>query len=156
MQTIDMYQGDENKYVIISLVRSNEENRIGFLNKINRRCVAQSRAKCGMYFVGNLNTLCGAKDSCWSEFITSMMRQDCVGYEFPLQCTKHETSKYKVMDGNVIRAVIAKPKLLCKQLCGDLYPACGKHPCKKSCFPRHNHTVCPRLLRINSQIVAMM
>ena len=146
VQTIDMYQGDENKYVIISLVRSNEENRIGFLNKINRRCVAQSRAKCGMYFVGNLNTLCGAKDSCWSEFITSMMRQGCVGYEFPLQCTKHETSKYKVMDGNSIRAIIGKPKLLCKQLCGDLYPACGKHPCKESCFPRHNHTVCPEIV----------
>ena len=143
VQTIDMYQGDENKYVIISLVRSNKENRIGFLNKINRRCVAQSRAMSGMYFVGNVNTLCGARDSCWSEFITSMMKQDCVGYEFPLQCMKHESSKFKAMDGNSIRAVNAKPILLCKQLCGDSYPHCDKHPCKKSCFPRHWHTDCP-------------
>ena len=146
VQTIDMYQGDENKYVIISLVRSNKENSIGFLNKMNRRCVAQSRAKCGMYFVGNVNTLCGAKSSCWSELISSMMREDCVGYEFPLRCTKHETSKYKAIDGNSIRAVNATPKLLCKQLCGDPYPECDKHPCKKSCFPRHDHMVCPEIV----------
>ena len=146
VQTIDMYQGDENKYVIISLVRSNKENRIGFLNKMNRRCVAQSRAKCGMYFVGNLNTLRGAKDSCWPELINSMKVRDCVGDEFPLRCTKHITSKYNAMDGDNIWTVITNPTLLCKQLCGDFYPACGEHPCKKSCFPRHNHTVCPELV----------
>ena len=146
VQTIDMYQGDENKYIIISLVRSNEEKKIGFLNRMNRRCVAQSRAKCGMYFVGNCNTLFGAKDSCWPELINSMMRQDCVGYEIPLQCTKHETSKYKASDGNSIRAVNAKPKLLCKTLCGDPYPHCDKHRCKKPCFPRHCHADCPEIV----------
>ena len=146
VQTIDMYQGDENEYVIISLVRSNEENRIGFLNKMNRRCVAQSRAKCGMYFVGNHNTLCGARHSCWSEFISSMIMEDCVGNEFPLQCTKHKTSKYKALDDKIIRAVIAKPILLCKQLCGDPYPHCDKHPCRQPCFPRHWHTDCPEIV----------
>ena len=146
VQTIDMYQGDENKYVIISLVRSNEENRIGFLREMNRRCVAQSRAKCGMYFVGNHNTLCGARNSCWSEFISAMMKQDCVGNEFPLRCTKHKTSKYKALDDKIIRAVIAKPILLCKQLCGDPYSNCDKHPCRKPCYPRHWHTVCPELV----------
>ena len=146
VQTIDMYQGDENKYIIISLVRSNEENKIGFLNRMNRRCVAQSRAKCGMYFVGNSKTLSGAKDSCWSELISSMMRQDCVGDEIPLQCIKHETSKYKANDGNSIRTVNAQPKLLCKTLCGDLYPYCDKHRCKRPCFPRHWHTKCPEIV----------
>ena len=146
VQTIDMYQGDENKYVVVSLVRSNKENRIGFLKAMNRRCVAQSRAKCGMYFVGNINTMCGAKGSCWSEFISLMKKQGCVGYEFPLQCTKHKTTKYKAIDGDCIRAVNAKHELLCNQPCGDPYPECDKHPCKKSCFPRHHHMVCPELV----------
>ena len=146
VQTIDMYQGDENKYVIISLVRSNEENRIGFLSKMNRRCVAQSRAKCGMYFVGNHNTLCGARDSCWSEFISSMMKQDCVGNEFPLRCTKHETSTYKAIDGKTIWAVIADPTLICNQPCGDPYPYCDSHHCRKPCYPRHAHNVCPEVV----------
>ena len=143
VQTIDMYQGDENKYVIISLVRSNKENRIGFLNKMSRRCVAQSRAKCGMYFVGNLNTLRGAKNSCWSTFLTAMMKQGCVGNELPLRCTKHETSKYKAKDGYSIRTVNAKPILLCNKLCGNPYPHCEKHNCKKLCFPSHSHADCP-------------
>ena len=43
VQTIDLFQGDENKYVIISLVRSNVD-KIGFLDDMNRRCVAQSRS----------------------------------------------------------------------------------------------------------------
>jgi helicase required for RNAi-mediated heterochromatin assembly 1 len=69
VQTIDMYQGDENKYVLISLVRSNGDRKIGFLAEQNRRCVAQSRAKCGMYFVGNVTTF---ERGCWSKLIKSM------------------------------------------------------------------------------------
>ena len=69
VQTIDMYQGDENKYVLISLVRSNDDRKIGFLAEQNRRCVAQSRAKCGMYFVGNVTTF---ERGCWSKLIKSM------------------------------------------------------------------------------------
>ena len=143
VQTIDMYQGDENKYVIISLVRSNKENRIGFLNKMSRRCVAQSRAKCGMYFVGNLNTLRGAKSSCWLKLITGMMEQGCVGHEFPLQCTRHETSKYKAKDSYSMKEVNAKPTLLCNRLCGNAYSNCDKHHCNKLCFPSHSHASCP-------------
>ena len=146
VQTIDNYQGDENKYVIISLVRSNEENIIGFLKARNRRCVAQSRAKCGMYFVGNRNTLCGAKSSCWSGFISSMKEQGCVGDKIPLRCTKHEISKYEATDGNGIRKLMAKPALLCNEPCGDYYQNCEKHRCKNPCRSRHNHDYCPELV----------
>ena len=146
VQTIDMYQGDENKYVIVSLVRSNKQNRIGFLKKMNRRCVAQSRAKCGMYFVGNRNTLCGAKNSCWSELINLMMKEDCVGYDFPLRCTKHETSIYKAVDEKNIWEVVKNPTLLCQQECGDFYLRCDQHPCRKTCFPLHEHNECPEIL----------
>ena len=146
VQTIDNYQGDENKYVIVSLVRSNKENNIGFLNKMNRRCVAQSRAKCGMYFVGNVKTFMLAKNSCWSELIASMRMQDCVGNEFPLQCTKHKESKYKALDCNSIGKVNDDHTLLCKQECGDFYPYCDEHPCRKPCFPRHDHKECPEIV----------
>ena len=146
VQTIDNYQGDENKYVIVSLVRSNKENNIGFLKHMNRRCVAQSRAKCGMYFVGNIKTLCGAKNSCWSQLITSMSIQDCVGNEFPLQCKKHKESRYKALDCNSIGTVNHDHTLLWNQVCGDFYPHCDKHPCRQPCFPKHDHSVCPQLV----------
>ena len=45
--TIDNYQGDENDIVIVSLVRCNKNNNVGFLSELNRRCVAQSRARRG-------------------------------------------------------------------------------------------------------------
>ena len=142
VQTIDMYQGDENKYIIISLVRSNKENNIGFLKFLNRRCVAQSRAKCGMYFLGNPKTLCGAKNSCWSELINAMMRQECVGNEFPLQCIKHKTSMYKVKNSDDIQQVIDNPALLCEQPCGDQL-RCGLHFCTNPCHQKHSHILCP-------------
>lgn len=50
---LDNYQGEENKIIILSLVRSNKEGRIGFLKKENRICVALSRAKIGLYVIGN-------------------------------------------------------------------------------------------------------
>ena len=145
VQTIDMYQGDENKYVLISLVRSNSKNKIGFLNQMNRRCVAQSRAKCGMYFVGNLNVLKDARDSRWYRMINSMIGQECGGYTIPLQCCKHSTSRYEAIDADQVQQIMKDPKLLCKERCGDIYP-CGIHNCKRPCRPRHNHAVCVEIV----------
>ncbi|KAK5009240.1 hypothetical protein LTR28_001982, partial [Elasticomyces elasticus] len=55
--TADSYQGEENKVVLLSLVRSNSENKIGFLDVDNRVCVALSRAQCGFYIFGNAELL---------------------------------------------------------------------------------------------------
>ena len=145
VQTIDMYQGDENKYVLISLVRSNAHGGIGFLKEQNRRCVAQSRAKCGMYFVGNMNLLTTAKNSCWSSMIHGMIQQQCTGNAIPLRCSKHASSQYDAEDGEQVKTALNNPKLLCNEKCGDLYP-CGKHLCKSPCIPRHNHPVCVEMV----------
>jgi superfamily I DNA and/or RNA helicase len=42
---VDNYQGEENDIIILSLVRSNPENQIGYLKISNRVCVALSRAR---------------------------------------------------------------------------------------------------------------
>lgn len=44
---VDNFQGEENKIILLSLVRSNAEGNIGFLKTDNRVCVALSRAKEG-------------------------------------------------------------------------------------------------------------
>lgn len=54
---MDGYQGEENEIVLLSLVRSNNYNSIGFLKTNNRVCVALSRARLGFYIAGNLNLL---------------------------------------------------------------------------------------------------
>lgn len=51
--TVDSYQGEENKVVILSLARSNDHGQMGFLSVENRVCVALSRAQCGFYIFGN-------------------------------------------------------------------------------------------------------
>ena len=57
VSTVDNYQGEENEIIILSLVRSNSEKRIGFLSIPNRVCVALSRAKRALYCVGNMEVL---------------------------------------------------------------------------------------------------
>lgn len=55
---LDNYQGEENKIILLSLVRNNTNNSVGFLKIENRVCVALSRAKEGMYVMGNMDLLC--------------------------------------------------------------------------------------------------
>jgi superfamily I DNA and/or RNA helicase len=55
--SVDNFQGEENDIVIISLVRSNKENDIGFLRDEHRLNVALSRALLGMYVFGNFECI---------------------------------------------------------------------------------------------------
>ncbi len=51
--TVDAFQGKEFDIVFLSLVRSNNIDRVGFLDSKNRMCVAMSRAKKCLVIVGN-------------------------------------------------------------------------------------------------------
>ena len=53
--SVDNYQGEENDIILLSLVRSNFNSEIGFLNSFNRVCVAFSRAKLGFYIIGDID-----------------------------------------------------------------------------------------------------
>ena len=44
---VDNFQGEENDIILLSLVRSNKEQQIGFLAEDNRICVSLSRARKG-------------------------------------------------------------------------------------------------------------
>ena len=57
VSSIDNYQGEECDIILLSLVRSNKNNKIGFLNNFNRVCVAFSRAKIGLYIIGNIECI---------------------------------------------------------------------------------------------------
>lgn len=55
--TIDSFQGREFDYILMSLVRSNEEQRIGFLYEPRRLNVSVTRARFGQIVFGNVYTL---------------------------------------------------------------------------------------------------
>jgi len=57
VSSVDNYQGEECDIILLSLVRSNKENKIGFLRTFNRVCVAFSRAKIGLYIIGNIDCI---------------------------------------------------------------------------------------------------
>ena len=94
--TVDSYQGEENGIVILSLVRSNELGKIGFVGVDNRVCVAMSRAQRGLYIFGNGELLCN-QSKIWLEIIRILRwgynAQDPpgrrVGFTIPLQCERH-------------------------------------------------------------------
>ncbi len=151
IQTIDMYQGDENDIVIVSLTRSNPEATIGFMRNRNRRCVAQSRAKCGMYFVGSLQTYTDAENgvSVWGYVLDKMSEADCVGEEIAVQCPKqHKEGVVKKVRSAEYLMHLVNTGELCSLPCGDLFP-CGlqEHACNKHCRPLHRHDRCDVLVR---------
>ncbi|KAK4901412.1 hypothetical protein LTR49_027283 [Elasticomyces elasticus] len=55
--TVDNFQGEEAKIVIVSLVRSNTNHKPGFLRTSNRINVLLSRAQHGMYIIGDAKTM---------------------------------------------------------------------------------------------------
>jgi len=57
IHTVDGFQGREKEIIIISLVRSNPEEEIGFLDDIRRLNVAITRAKRKLIIVGDIGTL---------------------------------------------------------------------------------------------------
>ena len=75
---VDKYQGEENRIILLSLVRSNKEGKIGFLKTENRVCVALSRAKEGLYVVGNMDNLC-AGSRLWSELKSILQKDNLIG-----------------------------------------------------------------------------
>ncbi|KAF3166940.1 hypothetical protein TWF788_011530 [Orbilia oligospora] len=51
--TIDKFQGEQNDYIIVSLVRT---KRVGYLRDMRRLTVGLSRARLGLYILGRLET----------------------------------------------------------------------------------------------------
>lgn len=56
--TVDGFQGQERDIIVISMVRSNEDGKVGFLHDLRRMNVAMTRARMKLFIVGDSRTLC--------------------------------------------------------------------------------------------------
>jgi hypothetical protein len=79
IRTIDSSQGMESDIVIISLVRSNNKNNIGFLNDDNRICVMLSRVRNKLYIVGNYTMFNQCRSSTWNYICKYINYQNDIG-----------------------------------------------------------------------------
>ncbi|XP_030846999.1 NFX1-type zinc finger-containing protein 1-like [Strongylocentrotus purpuratus] len=127
--SIDNYQGEENDIILLSFVRSNSHGQIGFLGISNRVCVSLSRAKIGLYCVGNF-TLFAEKSDLWKGIVKDLEAMGSIGDSLTLQCTNHSEEGTAVKTADDFKKV---PLGGCSRDC-DTRMDCG-HVCRIKCHP---------------------
>ncbi|XP_023482485.1 NFX1-type zinc finger-containing protein 1 isoform X2 [Equus caballus] len=128
VHVVDKYQGEENDIILLSLVRSNQEGKVGFLQTSNRICVALSRAKKGMYCIGNLQML--AKVPLWSKIMHTLRENNQIGHTLRLCCQNHPDTHTLVSKASDFQKV---PEGGCSLPC-EFRLGCG-HVCTRACHP---------------------
>ncbi|KAG8998674.1 hypothetical protein FRB90_012253 [Tulasnella sp. 427] len=94
LRTVDNFQGEEGTIVILSLVRNSGPDptsgkKIGFLKSANRANVALSRAREGLYILGNADDLLASGSKMWAGVIEQLRQNEQIGSAFPLSCSRH-------------------------------------------------------------------
>ncbi|XP_064468066.1 NFX1-type zinc finger-containing protein 1-like [Ornithodoros turicata] len=85
---VDNFQGEENDIIILSLVRSNPEKKVGFVKIPNRVCVSLSRARKGLYCIGNFDII-GQSSEIWKNIMKKLQGLHAIGPELRLRCRNH-------------------------------------------------------------------
>ncbi|KAG9064778.1 hypothetical protein KI688_003037 [Linnemannia hyalina] len=109
--SIDNYQGEEAKIVLISLVRSETDyddrelfGSIGFLKNPNRANVLLSRAQHGMFLIGNARVMDQPEHGIWPAVMKELQQSGRVGQGFPIFCKNHPETKRIVCSAKDFRA----------------------------------------------------
>ncbi|XP_074497910.1 NFX1-type zinc finger-containing protein 1 isoform X1 [Sebastes fasciatus] len=142
VHVVDKYQGEENDIVLLSLVRSNPQGKVGFLSIPNRVCVALSRAKKGLYCIGNREMLGQVK--LWSNIFHTLKEKNQVGNALTLSCQNHPDQEIKASCADDFKQApeggCNKPcefRLDCGHVCASVChpydPEHKKHLCRKKC-----------------------
>ncbi|KAG1904255.1 uncharacterized protein F5891DRAFT_1206968, partial [Suillus fuscotomentosus] len=140
LRTVDNYQGEEGRIVILSLVRNSGElddeigysngirPSIGFLKSENRTNVALSRAREGLFIFGNAANL-SSKSKMWRHIIEELETNEALGTALPIACHLHpETLEYVCEPGQLPQIA---PDGGCMRPC-DFRLNCG-HMCPFKC-----------------------
>lgn len=128
VHVVDKYQGEENDIVLLSLVRSNLQGKVGFLNISNRVCVALSRARMGLYCICNSAML--GQVNLWSNIFCTLRQKNQIGNALTLCCQNHPNRRVKASCAEDFKQA---PEGGCTQPC-EFRLDCG-HVCASVCHP---------------------
>ncbi|CAG8591908.1 3194_t:CDS:10 [Funneliformis mosseae] len=144
LRTVDNFQGEEANIVIVSLVRNFSESgddSIGFLKSPNRSNVLLSRARQGMYLIGN-SELMSSKSDMWARVIKILRNRNQVGFGMPIVCNQHSYYEQIVEPEDFAKY---SPDGGCSKPCGSML-SCG-HACAYKCHsddPEHIGIKCQK------------
>ena len=146
VSSVDNYQGEESDIILLSLVRSNKKNEIGFLRNFNRVCVAFSRAKIGLYIIGNIDFIAKSEAifkqknqnniskkidpkmmDVWEKIQKKAKEMTIIGDKLTLVCQNHKNITIISNDKDFENC----PEGGCQQICKKRMK-CG-HACEKTC-----------------------
>ncbi|EXK85316.1 hypothetical protein FOQG_10676 [Fusarium oxysporum f. sp. raphani 54005] len=134
LATVDNFQGEEAKVVIISLVRSNPRHKMGFLRTSNRINVLLSRARHGMYLIGDVNTY--RQVPMWNDVYHKLSDAATVGTKLELCCPRHPDAI--ILCSKPGHFNIMSPEGGCDLPCAWKLEPCG-HECKATCHSKAMH-----------------
>jgi hypothetical protein len=144
VSTVDRFQGDEADIVLVSLV-TDSKSRTPFVTLVNRMIVLLSRARVGMYIVGNLGYFENKSVEHWQDIFRKLSSPATnpvgifpydgasIGPNLMICCPLHR---------NESKREICKPEDLklgfCDILCKEALPC--SHDCSLPChFPKLSH-----------------
>ncbi|KAF8533486.1 hypothetical protein BDD12DRAFT_946339 [Trichophaea hybrida] len=131
--TVDNFQGEEAKIIIVSLVRSNEEHKCGFLKTFNRINVLLSRAQHGMYIIGDAEN--SRPIDMWAKVLRMLEESGNIGRTLELQCPRHPNTPIHVASADDFTKLA--PEGGCSERCGKRL-TCG-HVCLMKCHSNQLH-----------------
>ncbi|XP_061715963.1 NFX1-type zinc finger-containing protein 1-like isoform X1 [Cydia pomonella] len=123
---LDNYQGEESKIILLSLVRNNDHDSIGFLGTENRICVALSRAREGFFILGNMELL-KRNSTLWTNIAQTLADNGSLGSNLKLKCENHG----QITEITSLEDFVKVPEGGCLLDC-KYNLACG-HPCPRMC-----------------------
>jgi hypothetical protein len=81
----------------LSLVRNNDVKSVGFLRTPNRVCVALSRARHGLFLLGNMAMLAESGSPLWRHVKAVLTQNGQLGDHLTLSCDRHPQQIVKVL-----------------------------------------------------------
>ena len=139
---LDNYQGEENDIILLSLVRSNSNGKLGFMKIENRICVALSRAKIGLFVIGNFD-LFEQGSPLWKKILKDVRGMSAFKDFLTLRCQNHP---HTIINIRKEEDFLCAPEGGCTKPC-DYRLNCG-HVCHMACHPLdkdHERYSCKKL-----------